>query len=261
MKTDCSFIIAMNDRRVFENTFRRSPALERFGEGEVLIKEGYPSAAKAYNDAIEEANSDLLIFVHQDIFLPETWPADLSKALDFLERNDENWGVLGCYGTTREKIGWGHLYSTGLRGVIGAPLGEPRQVQTLDEIVLIMRKSSGLRFDVNLLHFHFYGTDICLSAERAGKRNYAFDGFCIHNSNQVTRFPREFFECYRYIKNKYRELLPIQTSCIRITKYDGEYLRYKGVQRLRQLQRGGRGNVRSDNVMNLWNELSPRRGG
>jgi hypothetical protein len=233
----------------------QSGALSQLGDVEILLKEGYSSAAKAYNEGIFEAKSDLLIFVHQDIFLPETWPKDFSRALDILDRKDPNWGVIGCYGVTREKKGWGHIYSTGLQKIVGASFVEPRQVQTLDEIVIIMRKSAGLKFDSNLPNFHLYGADICLTAERAGMVNYAIDAFCIHNSNQLISFPSDFYECYRYIKKKYREKLPIQTSCIRITKFDGQYYRYKASQAIKRLKKGNAGNMRSTDVVKLWQGL------
>ena len=68
-------------------------------------------------------------------------------------------------------------------------------VQTLDEIVLILKKSSGLRFDDSLPHFHFYGTDICLRAAQRGMRSYAISAFCVHNTHQTLVLPEEFYEC------------------------------------------------------------------
>jgi len=55
-------------------------------------------------------------------------------------------------------------------------------VQTLDEIVLIFRRDSGLSFDETLPHFHFYGTDICMRAAEQGRQCYAISAFCVHNT-------------------------------------------------------------------------------
>ena len=100
------------------------------------------------------------------MIFPEFWLLDLQRALDSLQQTDPEWGVLGCYGVTLDE-GRGYIYSGGL-GVMGKPTDRPGPVQTLDEIVLILRKSSGLRFDDRLPHFHFYGADICMTAAARG---------------------------------------------------------------------------------------------
>jgi hypothetical protein len=99
-------------------------------------------------------------------------------------------------------------------------MDRPAQVQTLDEIVLILRKSSGLRFDESLPHFHFYGTDICMAADARGLKSYAISAFCIHNTQQNFVLPKEFYESYRYIKHKWKNSLPIRTTCVTMTKFD-----------------------------------------
>ena len=43
----------------------------------------------------------------------------------------------------------------------------PAQVATLDELLLIVKRDSGLRFDPEL-GFHLYGADICLQAIEQG---------------------------------------------------------------------------------------------
>jgi glycosyltransferase involved in cell wall biosynthesis len=216
-KNSITFVIAVNNREVFERNFLASPCLERSCDKQILVQENFSSAAKAYNDAIDRADNDLIVFCHQDIILPESWLSELNGALDDLAIADPNWGVLGSYGKTQDGRGWGCVYSSG-RDVIGRPMQHPVEVQTLDEIVLILRKSSGLRFDDALPHFHFYGTDICLRAAKSGMKSYAVSTFCIHNTNQTLVLPAEFYQCCKHVKKVWKEYLPIQTTCIRITK-------------------------------------------
>lgn len=194
-----TFVVAVNNRDVFETHFLASPCLGAPHAHEVLVQEGFKSASQAYNDAIDRARNDFIVFVHQDVILPERWLDQLESSLDYLEENDPQWGVLGCYGETRSQGGRGYVYSSGL-GIIGQASEHPMPVQTLDEIVLVLRKSSGLRFDGNLPHFHLYGTDICLRAEQLGRKNYALSAFCIHNTNQGYVLPKEFYECYWRIR-------------------------------------------------------------
>jgi glycosyltransferase involved in cell wall biosynthesis len=215
-----TFAIAVNNMGTLRKNLYLSPGLLSEHKHQVLIKENYPSASLAYNSAIDEAENEIIIFIHQDIYLPETWFSDLSRCLSYLEERQINWGVLGCFGS-RENAdgGLGRVYTTGL-GLHGNKIDEPEPVETLDEIILIIRKSSGLRFDPSLAHFHLYGTDLCLSAKEKGMANFAFQGFCIHNTNQLLSLPEEFYACYRYIKRKWAKFLPIYTSCLTISYFD-----------------------------------------
>ena len=180
----------------------------------------YPSASLAYNSCIEEADHDLIIFAHQDIYLPEEWFHQLASAISFLEERDVRWGVLGCYGTGPSfEDQAGSVYQSGM-GIIGRHLERPELVQTLDEILLVIRKSSGIKFDRNFPGFHLYGSDLCMTAHAAGMPCYAIPAFCIHNTNQILRLPREYWRCYKYFKRKWYGSLPVYTSCIEISRFD-----------------------------------------
>ncbi len=221
-----TFAVAVNDRHILNTNFLASPCLLQPHRHQILIQEGYTSAAIAYNDAIEKSQNDLIVFVHQDIILPEGWADNLERALEHLAEHDPNWGVLGTYGETLHEGGRGYVYSTGL-GIMGRPFEAPARIQTLDEIVLIMRKSSGLRFDDQLPNFHMYGTDLCMMAESEGRKNYAISAFCIHNTNPGLILGDDFYACYWHLQRKWRERLPIKTTCVRITRHNGWMYRRK----------------------------------
>jgi hypothetical protein len=130
----------------------------------------------------------------------------------------------------------GRVFTTGL-GSHGNVISEPTPVETLDEIILVVRKSSGLRFDEALPHYHMYGVDLCLSARQQGLANFAIPAPCVHNTNQLLKLPREFYECYRYVKRKWRSALPIYASCATITRFDRE-IRVREMRRLLATLRG-----------------------
>ena len=227
--TPITFAVAVSDEAILRNNFQASPCLAGEGRHQVLEQRGFKSAAAAYNDAIARSVNDLIVFAHQDVVFPGTWLADLNRALDLLQHTDPEWGVLGCYGETLDDNGRGYVYSPG-RGILGKPLNKPALVQTLDEIVLIIRKSSGLKFDPDLPHFHFYGADICMAAADRGMKSYAISALCIHNSQQNLVLPEEFYQGYKHIKRRWGKFLPIQTTCARITRSD--FYMYK--RRLRE---------------------------
>jgi hypothetical protein len=212
-----TFVTATNNDQILTNNLLASPCFLGRHDHEILVQRGFNSAASAYNDAITHSRNDLIVFVHQDVLFPESWLSDLNHALRSLERSDPRWGVLGCYGETVNDNERGYIYSPGI-GVLGKPFHSPALVQTLDEIVLIIRKSSGLTFDEKLAHFHFYGADICMAVRERGMNSYAISAICIHNSQQNLVLPPEFYDGWKYIRQKWRKFLPIQTTCARITR-------------------------------------------
>ena len=216
--------VAANNDDLLRGNLLASPCLAPQHGNEVIVQRGFPSAALAYNDAIAKSSNDLIVFAHQDIYFPEPWIKQLERSLDILEVADPKWGVLGCYGTTVNGDYRGYLYSSS-QGVHGSPSLKPLPVQTLDEIVLVIRRSSGLEFDPNLPNFHLYGADICLAASARGMASYAICAPCIHNNQQNLILPTEFYECCEHIRSTRKAFLPIQTPCIRITKSKGHIYR------------------------------------
>jgi hypothetical protein len=209
----------------------------------------------AYNDAIDKSVNDLIVFCHQDVFFPGPWISQLQDIVDHLNKQNPNWGVLGCSGVTKDNQLRGHVYSTGI-GIIGVP-SEPAEVQTLDEIVLVLRKSSGLRFDENLPHFHLYGADICLRAALRGMKSYAISAFCVHNTHADFKLSKEFYACCGYMRRAWREHLPIQTTCIRISSSNlpVHVRRLKEVY-VRYIKRSQHKFMRFEDVTEVFDELT-----
>jgi hypothetical protein len=232
MQRQITFVVNSNNREILQSNLLASTCLQDPHSHQVIVQEGYSSASQAYNDAIDKSKNDLMVFIHQDVILPESWLSDLERALSFLDTDDPQWGVLGTYGLKQSAKGGarGYVYSSG-RGIIGEPFEKPAVIQTLDEIVLIVRKSSGLRFDDALPHFHFYGTDICFRAKELGMNSYAISAFCIHNTHQSLVLPKEFYDCCSHIRRKWSSELPIYTTCAVMTESNAPVV----MRRLREL--------------------------
>lgn len=227
-------VVAVNNDEIVKENLLSSPCFRTVKRHEFILQRGFPSAALAYNDAIARASNDLLVLVHQDMILPVEWLQQVTDSLEQLNQQDPEWGVVGCWGATNTGCHYGHIYSTGL-GVLGKQFRDPVRVQTLDEVVLIYRRSTGLLFDSTLPHFHFYGTDICLRSARQGRACYVIPAFAVHNTQEIVRLPREFYQSYAHIRRVWKNQLPIYTSCTTISQFNAEVLKRQVEDGLRAL--------------------------
>jgi len=120
-----TFVIPVKQKgQIVLDNFLASPCLKNPHPHQILIQENFTSAAKAYNDAIDKSENDLIVFAHQDVILPEEWINDLERALACLEADDPKWGVIGCFGELQKDREVGYIFSAG-RGVLGNPFNRP----------------------------------------------------------------------------------------------------------------------------------------
>jgi hypothetical protein len=210
-----SLISAVNNQEVLTRALLNSADVN--SASEVILERGHRNAASAYNAAIEKAKTDLVVFAHQDMYFPDGWFASVSRAIEHLDQSDARWGVLGVWGVAPSGQCIGNMYCAGLREKLGSPFTGAIEVRSLDEVVLIIRKSSGLRFDAQLPGFHMYGTDICLEAARRGLKSFVVSAFCIHNTNGYKLLPLQFWLGYWFMRRKWKTQLPISTTCTQIT--------------------------------------------
>jgi hypothetical protein len=87
----------------------------------------------------------------------------------------------------------------------------PARVATLDELLLVVRRDSPLRFDPDL-GFHLYGADICLQAAEHGLAVVALAALCHHNSRSVG-LPAAFYRSAEVFARKWSHRLPVATPC------------------------------------------------
>lgn len=206
---DFAVAAAVNDHAILEGCLKRSPDIA-FGRVPLKIYEGYESASKALNDGLDGCDAPIVIFAHQDVYLPEGWLDRLIEQIDVLERSQPNWSVTGLYGrrVTGEEVGL--VWSSGLGRVVGQGGFAPAEAVTLDELVLILRRESGLRFDEQIPGFHMYGTDIVTQGRVSGMPAFVLDAPAIHNSRPVRTLNGAYADAYRYMQRKWRKHLPLK---------------------------------------------------
>jgi hypothetical protein len=253
-KNDWTLVSATNNENLLKSCLLSSPDI--CSGTQVILQRGYRSAAEAYNAAILMAKTDLLVFAHQDVYFPAGWLNEVQNGIDVLSKIDPNWGVLGVIGRRDSGAVVGFMYDGTCKTILGNEFDGGREVKSLDEVVLILRKSSGLLFDPKIGGFHMYGTDICLEARRQRKKCYAIAAFCIHNTNEYWMLPWQFWICYLAMRRKWRSQLPIRTMCTEITHWCWPMVRWNMVRAINLVTgRDKPPNKRVENPQKLCQEV------
>lgn len=206
---DFSIITLVNNKEQYANFLNDIKAQKFTGSYEVIalpnFNNEYQSCAEALNIGKDISNSKFCIYCHQDLAVPVNWLENIAGHIRDLDVAKV--GFLGMAGTTKSGDGpnsnsEGACY---LSDVVSSPrgfeslasmfrrgLGKRAEVQTLDELCIIGRRTLPLRFDeVTFDHYHWYGADICLQALAAGLKNYAIDAECLHISDGIGNFRKE----------------------------------------------------------------------
>lgn len=157
-----------------------------------LAAGGYPlaiyfnasSAAEGFNSAMRVANDvEWLIWVHQDVFLPDGWDVGFARGLIDAQTRYPDMAVAGVYGvagaaTLAKRAG--QVLDRG--NLLREPEPLPCLVDSLDELLFAVRVDSGLRLDP-ALGFDFYATDLVLQAQANGRQAVVIDAYCEHWSD------------------------------------------------------------------------------
>lgn len=132
----------------------------------------YTSAREAFNAQLGKIETELVLFLHQDIrFLDEHALRDI---LAYVEKLGEFGvaGVAGCPEGEVWKICSGIVHGQSARPA-GQPVQAPVEVQTVDECMFFMRLSQLKAHPFSdLAGWHMYAVEQCMELRRAGLRNY-----------------------------------------------------------------------------------------
>jgi hypothetical protein len=242
MRDKMAIVCAVNNEESLERDLLSSPLL-RDGQVPVVTIRDAKSAGEAYNAGLRATDQEYIIFVHQDVYLPRGWDLELSRNIQRLRQERAPWAVLGCIGVTRGGEFAGTCWSSGARREHRHGPERPTVVTSLDEVVLVVRRSTDVLFDPRLPFFHLYGTDIVLTAARAGFQSFAVYAPVVHNSNALRGLDRTYRSAFDYMCAKWRSELPLRTPiCVLSTNKLSlwrTHLRLKKRLLVRSLRRRG----------------------
>jgi len=214
-------VACVSDERVLRANLLASPDLGPGTPHEVILARDCPTAAAGLNAGLAKARHPVVVAAHQDVYLPRGWCHRFLAAWRGAERRFGPVGVAGVYGVAGRGDAArraGHVVDRLRRLREPEPL--PAAVDSLDELLLAVRRDAGLAFDP-ALGFHLYGAAVCLDARRRGLAAVAVDAPCLHNSRSEG-LPPAFAASVRAFSRKWAAALPVATPCVQIGT-DGAY--------------------------------------
>lgn len=173
-----AFVSLVNDRAQFEACQASLRAIANPFPQWLMVEPNLRgwNAAQGLNHGIEQLDAEWIVCVHQDVLFPADFWQRLTAALAALPGDAALAGLVGCEQGGR------------FRGHIVDPNGHcywpslPHPVLTLDEVLIAVRKGSGLRFNAEVPGFHCYGADACFEAQKRGLQTFAIDAPLLHLS-------------------------------------------------------------------------------
>lgn len=177
----------------------------------------FSSAAKALNYGASISKGEVIVFMHQDVYLWDS--ALLSKYYDFLKEKPN--AILGVAGVAKkDHIVYYDFCETKEKLYRGrSSNGEIMQAITLDECLFAMRKSlwDKLKFDEQTCdNWHFYGADICYNNLLNGGENIILSTDMCHESTGDA-YNKYFRNSLKAMIKKYKKRLDrIETTCVNI---------------------------------------------
>lgn len=214
-RTHVAIVCVANDSAVREHCLDRSIAEHRH---EAPATEYIPvdnsqgafaSAGAALNHGVSLAHNEVVVFVHQDVYLHSL--AALEEAAGMLADHPEI-GVHGSVGITADGRIVGRMRDRVV--LIGEPAAEPVDVDSLDEVLFMVPREELLREPLSAspdLAWHAYAVEYGLRMRAQGRRVTAGDIPLTHNSMSVNLDRLDV--AHRALAARYPAALPLRTTC------------------------------------------------
>ncbi|WP_347352499.1 glycosyltransferase [Intrasporangium sp.] len=168
----------------------------------------FTSAGAALNHGAANARHDVVVFVHQDVYLHSIDRiAEVGTHLD-----GDRWGVLGANGVTGDGRSYGRMRDRVL--VIGEDADAPVNVDSLDEVLFLVRRDRILAHPLCIdsdLSWHAYTVEYGLRMRRLGLGVGAANLAITHNSKTINLDRLD--AAHRRVATLYPEFLPVRTTC------------------------------------------------
>ncbi len=218
-----TFIAAVDNPRQLKDNLLASPVFKS-NRHELIPVTGATSAADALRIGLSRAAEvkDLIVLLHQDIYLPDGWDNKLIAGIEAAEQSFGHVGIAGVFGVvetiskTFERAGKVLDRHSMLK--TSHPL--PIQATSLDEIVLAFPVRNGSIAGLEPeLGFHMYGSEVCLKVRDAGEVAVIVDAPCLHNSESGYSLDQSFAKSAQIFASRRQASFPYSTTCVEFDAY------------------------------------------
>jgi len=218
-----SIVCVYNDAVVLETCLARSvqSGISEAPETEFIAVDNragaFSTAGAALNFGAARATNDVVVFVHQDVFLHSL--VELERAAHELRTSDDI-GVMGAIGVDARRLPQGRIRDRVM--MLGTPASAPRDVDSLDEVLFLVSRSQLVTeplADDPALGWHAYAVEYCARVRSRGERAVALDIPLTHNS--MTTNLAKLDVAHARVGDLYPQVLPLQTTCGEITARPG----------------------------------------
>jgi len=208
-----SIVCVFNDARVRKECLDASiSAYDGPFEVEYLpvdnTEHAFTTAGAALNHGARRASHEVVVFVHQDVYLHSI--DRLMAAAGWL--TEEPWGLLGACGIAHDGPVLGRLRDRVL--LTGDPAPSPREVDSVDEVLFMVRRDLVVEHPLSEhpdLAWHAYGVEYGMRLRQLGFRVGAIDTGITHNSLSINLARLDV--AHHRVGERYSESLPIRTTC------------------------------------------------
>ena len=172
------------------------------------VNGAYPSAGAALNHGASLAKNNVVVFVHQDVFL-HSLTALMEAAGQILTGG---FGLLGAVGIGSDGRIIGRVRDRVV--LLGDAVRCPTDVDSVDEVLFMAPRSQLLRYPLTEsrdMAWHAYAVEYGLRMRKQGLRTGVADIPLTHNS--LSTNTARLGEAHQAIAALYADLLPVRTTC------------------------------------------------
>jgi hypothetical protein len=175
----CSIVSNRNEYELMKESFLSKGFSE---QTEYLItdntKQNQLDAYQSIRLFLQQARGKYIIITHQDVRCIDEI-SQLRQCLQSLDKIDNKWAICGNAGGRGYKK---MFYWIDNDFEVRKSNNLPAQVYTLDENFLILKNEAQMSVSSDFSGFHFYGTDLCLTADFLGYNAYVIPFLVKHLS-------------------------------------------------------------------------------
>lgn len=203
-----SVICVYNNKEILNDFLIKSIKQQSFIDYELILLDNcgshYKSAVEALNKGAMQAKGDILLFIHQDVFIIDE--NGFSKINKFCKQF--NFGVCGVAGVDINKRLFCSVVQGSNQKLAGERATDLTEVQTLDECMFFVKKANFKGFEYIDDSWHLYAVSYSISCLQNNLKNYVLPIQVRHYSPGLS-LDKTYFRTLKLYFKKHPEIKEI----------------------------------------------------